>query len=118
MAYEDAVLSLNPDTKTLFSLEAALRGVGFKVISVSTPIQARFEIEMGRCGVFLSSYVMSSVICRDLVNLFRSSCPGGLVVYSMKDEDEGMPQADIVLSGADDPQAIALKIAAMRAKAS
>ena len=33
----------------------ALRENGFEIISAATPLQARFEIEMGRCGIFLTS---------------------------------------------------------------
>jgi hypothetical protein len=43
------VLSLSPDQRTLASREVTLRSSGMKVISVMSPIQARFEIEMGRC---------------------------------------------------------------------
>lgn len=107
MLHANTVVSLNPDTKTLLSLEAALREVGFKVLSVSTPIQARFEIEMGTCGIFLASYVMSIVICRDLIGLFRSSCPSGLVIFRMENGDDIRPEADIVLSSRDDPKAVA-----------
>jgi hypothetical protein len=118
MSDEDTVLSLNPDTKTLLSLEAALRGIGFNVVSVSTPIQARFELEMGRCAVFLASYVMSSVICRDLIGFFRNSCPGGLVVFRAENEDDSVPEADVVVLARDNPQAVALRVASMRTKSS
>ncbi len=118
MPIEDTVLSLNPDTQTLVGLEGALRGIGFQVISVSTPIQARFEIEMGRCGVFLVSYVMSSVICRDLIGLFRSSCPAGLVVFRVENEDDTLLDADLVVGSRDKPQSVAMKIASIVAKAS
>lgn len=118
MLSKDTVLSLNPDTETLLSLEAALRGVGFNVVSVSTPIQARFELEMGRCGVFLASYVMSSVIRLDLIGFFRNSCPSGLVVFRTENEGESLPEADIVLSGLENPEAVALRVASMRTQAS
>jgi hypothetical protein len=50
------ILSLSPDQDALASREVTLRNGGMKVISVMSPIQARFEIEMGRCGVFLICY--------------------------------------------------------------
>ena len=59
---------------------------------------------MGRCAVFLASYVMSSVICRDLIGFFRNSCPGGLVVFRAENEDDSVPAADIVVLGRDNPQ--------------
>jgi hypothetical protein len=47
---ENTVLSFSHDPNLLFQREAALRSGGFKVISVKTENQARFEIETGRCG--------------------------------------------------------------------
>jgi len=59
MASENIVLSLNPDGQKLHGQEgqeSVLRENGFEIISAATPLQARFEIEMGRCGIFLTSY--------------------------------------------------------------
>jgi hypothetical protein len=106
MACENAVLSLNPDGHTLLSKEIALRENGFRVISVSSPLQARFEIEMGRCGLFLTNYITPVAIYRDLASLFRQSCPAGLVVYVAQHPEDDLPDADILLSDADEPQAI------------
>jgi hypothetical protein len=110
MAYENTVLSLNPDGRTLLSQESTLRESGFEVISVSTPLQARFEIEMGRCGVFLSSYITPLAIYRDLVSLFRVSCPDGIVVFLTSPSFEQTLEADIVFSAQDDPQAIVKRL--------
>jgi hypothetical protein len=77
MAYENTILSLNPDGHTLLSKEVALRENGFEIISVASPLQARFEIEMGRCGIFLTSYITPVAIYHDLASLFRPSCPDG-----------------------------------------
>jgi hypothetical protein len=106
MANENTVLSLNPDGRTLLGEESALREGGFEVISVSTPLQARFEIEMGRCGVFLTSHITPLPICRDLINLFRVSCPDGTVVFLTSPSFQQALEADIVFSAQDDPQAI------------
>jgi len=48
----NTVLSLSSDQAILTSREIALRSGGLKVVSVMSPIQARFEIEMGMCGIF------------------------------------------------------------------
>jgi hypothetical protein len=116
MAYENTVLSLNPDGRTLLSQESALREGGFEVISVSTPLQARFEIEMGRCGVFLTSHITPLPICRDLINLFRVSCPDGTVVFLTSPSFEHAPKADIVSSAQDDPQAIVKRLCSYQEK--
>jgi hypothetical protein len=110
MAYENAVLSLNPDGRTLLSQESTLRENGFEVISVSTPLQARFEIEMGRCGVFLTSHITPLPICRDLISLFRVSCPDGTVVFLTSPSFQQALEADIVFSAQDDPQSIVKRL--------
>ena len=75
MAYENTVLSLNHDGETLLGYEIALRQSDFEVISVSAPVGARFEIEMGRRGSFLTSYLTSFAIYLDLARIFRRSYP-------------------------------------------
>jgi hypothetical protein len=110
MAYQNTVLSLNPDGQTLLRLESTLREHGFEVISVPTPLEARFEIEMGRCGVFVNSYITPFAIYCDLVSLFRRSCPlNGMVVYLADRRIEEIT-ADIVFSAEDDPQTIVKKL--------
>ena len=106
MASENVVLCLNPDGRTLRGPESALRESGFEVISVSTPLQARFEIEMGRCGIFLSSYITPLPIYRSLADLFRRSCPHGTVIFIKHQPDDSVPEADILLSSEDEPQVI------------
>ena len=114
MAYEHTVLSLNPDGRTLRSQESTLRENGFEVISVPTPLQARFEIEMGRCGVFLTSHITPLPICRDLINLFRVSCPDGTVIFLTSFEQA--LEADIVFSAQDDPHAIVKRLCSYQEK--
>ena len=116
MAYENTVLSLNPDGRTLLSQESTLRESGFEVISVSTPLQARFEIEMGRCGVFLTSHITPLPICRDLISLFRVSCPDGTVVFLTSPSFEQALEADIVFSAQDDPEAIVKRLCSYQEK--
>ena len=113
MAPETTVLSLNPDGQKLLSQETILRDNGFEIVSAATPLQARFEIEMGRCGVFLTSYVTPLAIYRDLVNFFRSSCPSGLVIFLRRHANDNVPDADVLLSDQDEPDAI---VQAIRSK--
>ena len=117
MTYEKTVLSLNPDGQTLRNQESALRESGFQVISVSSPLEARFEIEMGRCGIFLSSYITPVSIFRGLAELFRRSCPVGLVIFMRHQPDESVPEADVLLSSEDEPQAVVQWIISKQRKA-
>jgi hypothetical protein len=70
------ILSRSPDQDTLASLDVTLRGRGMKAIAVMSPIQAGFEIEMGRCGVFLICYRLSPIAAGELSTLFRRNCHG------------------------------------------
>jgi hypothetical protein len=110
MAHETTVLSLNPDRQALLSHESALQKNGFEIVSVSSPLQARFEIEMGRHAVFIASYITPLVIFLDLASLFRRNCPGGLVAYVARRPDENIPDTDILLSDRDDPDSIVEKL--------
>jgi DNA-binding NtrC family response regulator len=78
---KNTVLSLSPNEDALESREATLRNGGLNVISVMSPVQARFEIEMGRCGVFLVCYRVSREQAEELTKLFHRSCPHGRVIF-------------------------------------
>jgi hypothetical protein len=78
---KETVLSLSPSEAALEAREATLRNGGLNVISVMSPIQARFEIEMGRCGVFLVCYRVSREEAEELTNLFHRNCPEGRVIF-------------------------------------
>jgi hypothetical protein len=78
---QNTVLSLSPDQRALASREVALRNGGMKVISVMSSIEARFEIEMGRCGVFLICYRLSPIAADELTTLFRRHCPQGKIIF-------------------------------------
>ena len=117
MADENTVLCLNPDGQTLRNHESALRESGFEVMSVSSPLQARFEIEMGRCGIFLSGYITPLPIYRSLVGLFRRSCPEGLVILVTHQHDASVPEADALLFSDDEPQAVVRWIVSKARKA-
>lgn len=116
MAHENTVLSLNPDGQTLRNREAALREGGFEVISVPTPLQARFEIEMGRCGIFLSSHITPLPIYRSLADLFRRNCPKGSVIFVTHHPDDDVPEADVLLFDKDEPRDIVRWIVSKQAR--
>jgi hypothetical protein len=115
MPRETTVLSLNPDRQSLLNHESALRESGFVVTSVYSPLQARFEIEMGRCGVFLTSDITPFVIYQDLANLFKRSCTGAVVAYVARQPDDAVPGADILLSDQDEPHTIVEKLRSKQA---
>ncbi len=73
---ETMVLSFSNDPELLREREAAIRNGGFGVISVSNETAARFEIEMGRCGVLLICYTIPPPISGELASLFRAELSG------------------------------------------
>jgi hypothetical protein len=104
---ENTVLSFSFDPDLLSQREAALRGAGFEVISVKTESQARFEIEMGRCGVLVICYTASAGTIQDLTKLFRRNCPTGSIVFVMNRTDESVPQEfDYTVPDSAGPEAI------------
>lgn len=95
----NAVLSLTPSWDALVIRENALQSGGFKVISVMSPIQARFEIEMGRCGTLLMCYRLSPADTSELSRLFRRYCPGGRIIFVTETtrQERDSVDADITL---------------------
>src|SRR5207237_1872943 len=100
---ETTVLSFSNDPEHLHEREVAIRNGGFGVVSVSSETVARFEIEMGRCGVLLICYTIPQLVSGELVGLFRESCPGGLIIGILKDQSPS--EADIVIPASDGPDA-------------
>ena len=102
----NTVLSLSSDQAVLTSREIALRNGGMKVVSVISPTQARFEIEMGRCGIFLVCHRLPKAAVDDLTRLFRKACPQGLIIFvSEAPGDDRVPtEADIVLPESSGPE--------------
>ena len=104
---ENTVLSFSPDPNLLLHRESALRNAGFEIISVRTEIQARFEIEMGRCGMLLVSSAASAGTIQDLTKLFRRRCPPGTILFVTNRTDESAPQeVDFVVSDTAKPGTI------------
>ena len=95
---KNTVLSFSRDQDSLARREEALRNGGFEVISVKTESQARFEIEMGRCGVLVVCYTAGVGAIQDLTKLFRRRCPAGSIVFVMKrTDDNALQEVDYVL---------------------
>jgi hypothetical protein len=107
------VLSWNPDGRTLLPHELALRQQNFEVLSVSTPLDARFEIEKGKARVFLASYVAPIAIYRDLASLFRRRSADGIVIFVTQNPGDRGTEADIILSEDDEPHAVVEKLLGM-----
>jgi hypothetical protein len=101
MASPNTVLALNPNGEILQKDEAVLRQNGFEVISVNTPLEARFEIEMGRCGIFLTCYLTPISIYRNLADLFKQFRPEGVVIFVSEFPGDGASSADINLTRGD-----------------
>lgn len=68
---KNSVLSYSPDENALLVRHTALREAGMNVISVLTPAEARFEIEMGRCGNLLICHRLSPQQADDIARLYR-----------------------------------------------
>ena len=105
---KNTVLSVSSDQHALISREVALRNGGMNVISVMNPIQARFEIEMGRCGILVVCYRLSKAATDELTRLFRRFCPQGRIVFVTElPADDTVPiEADIILPESSGPERI------------
>ena len=105
---QKTILSLSPSPDALRLREATLRGGGLNVFSVQFSSQARFEIEMGRCGVFLLGHRSSIQDADDLTSLFRKFCPEGWIIFIKDPANKArVPrEADIVVSESSGPELI------------
>jgi hypothetical protein len=77
----NTVLSVSPNKEKLIVRHTTLRDAGMKVVSVLSPAEARFEIQMGRCGSLLMCYHLSSEQANDIAKLYRRFCPKGRIVF-------------------------------------
>ncbi len=113
---ENTVLSLSADSELLARREAALRSVGYQVLSLLSEVHVRFEIEMGQCGVLLLCYTIHQSIHSDLAQLFTQSCPAGIIAFVMHPRTrEASPHAHVCFLDSDFPHKLHL-IKAARAK--
>jgi hypothetical protein len=111
MRTESKILSLSFDPEKLQRRESALRADGFEVKSVYSPGQARFEIEMGTCGIFVTCALIPDIVNRDLMDLFRRYCSAsGLIIFVANDDSASSspyePQADVRVPQSQDPEGI------------
>ena len=74
---DNSVISLSAQSELLAHREAALRSCGYEVLSTTSAIEVRFEVEMGRYGVLFLCYTRHQTIHADLAGLFMRSCPLG-----------------------------------------
>jgi hypothetical protein len=105
-APETTVLSFSNDPEELRAREAAIRNSGFGVTSVSSEVAARFEIEMGRCGVLLVCYTIPTSVGKELADLFRVNCPTGLIIVISTEQRPTLDDADLIIPASDGPDAI------------
>lgn len=118
---KNTILSISGDRDVLVQRESALRNGGFQVISAYTESQARFEIEMGRCGIMLICFRTRADAIHELTNLFRRYCPVGTIVFVMNSDYDSAPRdVDYIVPDVAGPEAIvrALRSALPSAKAS
>ena len=90
--HSKSVLSYSTDSDVLARRESALQKEGYRVYSVNSEMLARFEIEMGRCGVLLICFRASHRAVQELSTLFKRSCPQGTVIFVMNDRGSSAPK--------------------------
>ena len=82
-ANKDSAVSLSSEPSLLLPRETALRSAGYDVFSTTSPMGARFELEMGRCDVLLLCYTLHETVHSDVAQMFRHRCPTGVLVCIM-----------------------------------
>ncbi len=70
----ELVVSFSAHQELLTSRGNALRNAGYEVFSTTSEINARYEIEMGQCGVLLLCHTIHEAVRRDLAALFSNNC--------------------------------------------
>jgi hypothetical protein len=105
---QHTILSLSFNAATSQRRAEALKQNGFRVVSVNSPTQARYEIEMGQCGIFITCPLVADIVSLDLLALFRKFCPTGttIAVTSARTHAAIGPHVDIEVEEADDPGGI------------
>lgn len=104
-----SVLSLSSEGHLLSHREAALRSHGYTVFSTTSPIQVRFEVEMGNCGILLLCYTLPLAVHVDLSDIFMRNCPEGVVAFVMHPRrPQKSPHAHLSLLDEDFPHGLHL----------
>ena len=92
----NTVVSISPSREALVLRQTTLQNAGMNVVSVLTPMQARFEIQMGRCGNLLICHRLSAQAADDIARLYRQYCPKGRIVLITNGPREKIPaEADV-----------------------
>jgi hypothetical protein len=106
---DNSVLSLSTQSELLAHREEALRNRGYEVLSTTSEIEVRFEVEMGRFGVLLLCYTLRQTIHEELAGLFMRSCPVGVIAFVMHPaRRKESPHAHICLLDSDFPHRLHL----------
>ena len=101
------VLSYSGDRNALIQRERAFRRNGFEVVSVENESQARFEIEMGRCGILLICFRTHPEKTREMAELFKRNCPEGSIIFVMNQSPDRAPHGvDYIVPESAGPEAI------------
>jgi hypothetical protein len=79
----ELVLSFSAQQDLLARRESALLDIGYQVFSTESEARARYEIEMGQCGVLLLCYTVHQNAHRDLAESFRRNCQNGIIAFVM-----------------------------------
>jgi DNA-binding NarL/FixJ family response regulator len=114
---KNTVLSFCSSAEALKIREAALRNRGMEVVSVTSAVEDRFEITMGRCGILLICYRLFEDEAQEITRLFKHYCSQGRVVFVEEPSNvssHAPSGTDVVLPESDGPDEIvkALKLAA------
>jgi hypothetical protein len=103
----DAILSVSPYQDFLDARRIALEASGFPVISVSNESAARFEIQMGRCGVLVLCHRLHQDVNHSLSQEFRKYCPDGIIVGIVGAEPDALPkQTDICVKYSENAETL------------
>jgi hypothetical protein len=104
---KEKVLSYTGDRNALILRERAFRRRGFDVVSVESESQARFEIEMGRCGILLMCFRTHPDKTREMTELFKRNCPEGSIIFVMNQTADRAPHGvDYIVPESAGPEAI------------
>lgn len=113
-----AVLLVDDDDASRFTLAALLEDAGITVREVATLEEARAAIpEEPGCTLVLADYHLDEGLGVDLIPLVRQHMPGArFVVVSGDDEAGSLPGVDGLLRKGDDPRVAIARVAEWLAK--
>lgn len=83
---KNQVLSLSAEAELLAQRAAILQKAGYVVLSSTSEMEIRFEIQMGQCGILMLCYTLHQSIHGDLAGIFGLNCPNSAIVFVMHPE--------------------------------